>query len=257
MFRDTSKLTTIAANTSRRTSEMSNARSLVADPTASTETKILNGTSLAVTRMPERNADCISADFQDANSPRPDSQEKTIVKDTCDSVIILRSNRQEDFAEPAFSDDVIRIAAILFFISPGRRITWLSHAEFPSTDFRVIQEDLSLSEDREISATNWTDRCSSKWRLYNSEHSQGSCGFSEPSMLLSITGVQPRKLRVKDGRNAHGKVGHPNHAYFTSGRIQSALPRTWLIPITLDDKLAGVRNVDIYERPKPQDPSRS
>ena len=26
-------------------------------------------------------------------------------------------------------------------------------------------------------------------------------------MLLSITGVQPRKLRVKDWQNAHGKVG--------------------------------------------------
>lgn len=64
-----------------------------------------------------------------------------------------------------------------------------------------------LNEYREISATNWADRCSLKWRLYNSEHPHGSCSFSEPSMLFSITGVQPRKLRVKDWRNAYGKVG--------------------------------------------------
>ena len=71
----------------------------------------------------------------------------------------------------------------------------------------MIQENLSLNEYIEPSATNWTGRCSLKWRLYNSEHPHGSCGFSEPSMLFSITGVQPRKLRVKDWRNAYGKVG--------------------------------------------------
>ena len=75
---------------------MSNARSLVADPAASTEIKILNGTSLAVTRMPQRNANCISVDFQDA--PRLDFQERIIVKDICDFVITLLSNHLKDSA---------------------------------------------------------------------------------------------------------------------------------------------------------------
>ena len=73
-------------------------------------------------------------------------------------------------------------------------------------DYTVLQE-LSSFEDREIRAMNWSDRCSLKWRLYNSGHPHGGCRFSEPSMLLSIIGVQPRKLRVKDWQNAHGKVG--------------------------------------------------
>lgn len=64
-----------------------------------------------------------------------------------------------------------------------------------------------MSDLSEEDTTNWAHRCSSKWRLYNSEHPHGSCGCSEPSMLFSITGVQPRKLRVKDWRNAYGKVG--------------------------------------------------
>lgn len=89
---------------------MSSVRSPVVDPMAFTENKILSGTSLAVTRMLERNADCISAELQDANVPRPDSQEKTIVKDTCDAAITVRSNQQEDFAKPAILADELHIA---------------------------------------------------------------------------------------------------------------------------------------------------
>ena len=194
MVGNTSRLTIIIANTSKRTSEMSNARFPVVDPTAFTENEILNGTSLAVTRTPERNVDCISADFQDANLPRPDSQEKTIVKDTCDSVIILRSKRQEDYAK----------AQLALWTKIHRGMIWTGHTSLAREYLTLIQDILIL---RKISATNWSDRCSLKWRLYNSEHSHGSCGFSEPSVLFSISGVQPRKLRVKDWRNAHGKVG--------------------------------------------------
>ena len=96
----TSKLTIIIANTSKRTNEMSNARSLVVNPTASTESEILAVTSLAVTRMPQRNMNSIFVNSQDANSPKH-SQEKTIIRDTCDSVITLPSNHLQEFAELA------------------------------------------------------------------------------------------------------------------------------------------------------------
>ena len=97
---------------------MSNARSSVADPPVSTESKILNGTCQAVTRMPERNPDCISADFRDANLPRPDSQERTIVKDTCDSIITLQLNHQENFLELDLSDDDLHELCDPWVIAP-------------------------------------------------------------------------------------------------------------------------------------------
>ena len=85
-------LTSIIANTSKRTNEMLNVRSQVADPMASTEIKILNGTSLAVISMPLRSVDCFSVNSQDANPPTKDFQEKIIIKDTCDYVITFSSN---------------------------------------------------------------------------------------------------------------------------------------------------------------------
>ena len=111
---------------------MSNARSPVADPTASTEIKILNGTSLAVTRMPQRNADGISVNIQDAKSPKA-SQEKTIIRDTSDSMISLTrllNNFQVNF--PRGTD---------FWTPPTR------------TKITKIQEELSLSK-REIRGIN-------------------------------------------------------------------------------------------------------
>ncbi len=190
---------------------MSNARLLVANPTASTESKILDVMSSAVTRMPQRNVDGISVNSQDANSPK-DSQEKIIMTGTCDSMITLSNNDQEDFAEPAVpADKLLNKPQWILFYYAGPNRTIIEFLNSPTlvlpAKITKIQEDLSLSEDREISAMNWTDRCSPEWRLYNSEHPHGGCRFSEPSMLLSITGVQPRKLRIKDWQNAHGKVG--------------------------------------------------
>ena len=230
---------------------MSNVRSLVADPMASTEIKILTGTSLAVTSMPLRKVDSFSVKSQDANPPTKDSQEKIIIKDTCDYVITFSSNHQEDFGDfrvllrnaivraslrdaierlPRLPldglsrlppDDLSRLPPddysrpppddlyyVLPWFEPRPLLFWL--------DYTVLYEDLSSSEDREIRAMNWADRCSLKWRLYNSEHPHGSCRFSEPSMLLSVTGVQPRKLRFKDWQNAHGKVGRSKPESTTS-----------------------------------------
>ena len=193
---------------------MLNVRSPVADPMASTETKILNGTSLAVTRMPLRNVDSFSVNSQDANPPTKDSQEKIIIKDTCDYVITFSSNQQGDFADiyVLLRNAIVR-ASLRDAIERLPRLPPLKFA--PLIDWKdctVIQEYLSLSENREIRAMNWADRrCPLKWRLYNSEHPHGDCSFSEPSMLLSVAGVQPRKLRIKDWQNAHGKVGHRNH----------------------------------------------
>ena len=101
----------------------------------------------------------------------------------------------DDYSRPPPDDSNY----VLLCVEPPPLICW--------PDYTVLQEDLSSSEDREIRAINWPDRCSLKWRLYNSEHPDGGCRVSEPSMLLSIAGVQPRKLRVKDWQNAHGKVG--------------------------------------------------
>ena len=224
---------------------MSNVRSPVADPMASTETKILNGTSLAVTRMPLRNVDSFSVNSQDANPPTKDSQEKIIIKGTCDYVITFSSNHQEDFTDfyvllrnaivrASLRDAIERLPRLplddrtrlplddvmdgmLDSLEPAQPIVWTVWTDrtyrtgwthvIDWTSVGVKQEDLSLSEDREIRAINWPDRCSLKWRLYNSEHPHGGCRFSEPSMWLSIIGVQPRKLRVKDWQDAHGKVG--------------------------------------------------
>ena len=162
--------------------------------------------SFAVTQMPQRKVDSISVNSQDAKTPK-DSQEKIITRDTCDSIITLPNNHRDDFAEPAVPARIRLNAATRdgFYV----RIQPLC----PDYEFhrRVAilwtPEDLSLSKNRGISAMHWADTCSRKCRLYNSEHPHGGCRFSEPSMLLSITGVQPRKLRVKDWQNAHGKVG--------------------------------------------------
>ena len=180
MLWNTSKLTTIAVNTSRHTSAMSNARSLAADPAGFTESKISNGTSLAVTRMPSF--------FVILEDVIPDSQEKIIVKDTCDSVITLRRRRRRAF--------------IRHFRRWNRNTRrWSTQKPQPGTDDTMLLDCMRPCKNGEISAKDWTGR------IYNSEHPHGSCGFSEPSMLFSITGVQPRKLRVKDGRNVNGKVG--------------------------------------------------
>ena len=191
---------------------MSNARSPVADPTASTEIKILNGTSLAVTRMPKRNADGISVNIQDANSPKA-SQGKTIIRDTCDSMIRLSNNPKENFRR---GNNFRTSSTVLIFMTPlsnnpqlnlrWEPVIWSPLTFVQPAKTTKIQKELSLSK-RKIRGMNWADRCSLKWRLYYSEHPHGGCRFSEPSMLLSITGVQPRKLRVKDWQNAHGKVG--------------------------------------------------
>ena len=165
---------------------MSNARSLAADPAGFTENKILNGTSLAATKMPS-----ISVISEDVN---PDSQEKIIVKDTCDSVTTLRSRPRNALVER-------------FRRWYRNEIHWSAPNHQPGTDGTMLLSGMRSGKNGEISATNWTFRCSLKWRLHNSEHPHGSCGSSEPSMLFSITGVQPRKLRVKDGRNVNGKVG--------------------------------------------------
>ncbi len=219
---NTSKLTIMIANTSKRTSEISDARSLVANPTASTENKILTVTSLAVIRMPQGNVDSISVNSQDANTPKLDSREKIIVRDTCDAIIILPNNHQDDFAEPAvpaderlnaikgleietkssrFPQDSVRIRDC-----PVQNVYYtLRHA--PSVETTKIQEYLSLSENREICAMDWADECSLKWRLNNSVHLHGQCRCSEPSPMLSYYGSEQRRLRVKDWQNAHGKVG--------------------------------------------------
>ena len=211
MLWNTSKLTIIIANTSKHTSEMSNARSLVANPTASTESKILDVTSLAVTRMPQRNVGGISVDSQDANSPRLDSQERIIVKDTCDSVITLPSNYQEGSAE----------ADLLWRTNRRNSKTPLLNSLGPWFKSWLQDETNYFHEIRDyraISAMNWTDRCSPEWRLYNSEQPHGDCRFSEPSMELSNTGgVQPWKLIIKDWRNAHGKVGYHWLSLSTTG----------------------------------------
>lgn len=211
MLWNASKLTVVIANTSKRTNEISNARSLVANPTASTESKISTVTSLAVTEMPQRNLNSYFVGSQDANILK-DSQEKIIISDTCDSIITLPNNHQEDFAEPA----VPRFDFYLCNPRSSIRRRWFRTVSrvrsdaLPYLGCEVIQEDLSLNKNREISAMNWADRCSLKCRLYNSEHPHGGCRFSEPLRLLFITGVQPRKLRVKDWQNAHGKVGIRN-----------------------------------------------
>ena len=195
---------------------MSNVPIPVADPKASTETKILNGTSLAVTSMPLRNGDSFSVNSQDANPPTKDSQEKIIIKGTCDYVITFSSNHQEDFTDfyvllrnaivraslrdaierlPRLAlDDLTRLAlddvmdGMLDSLEPAQQIDWTGWTDWTDwphvndwTSVGVKQEDLSLSEDREIRAMNWPDRCSLKWRLYNSENPHGGCRFSEPS----------------------------------------------------------------------------
>ncbi|KAK0513153.1 hypothetical protein JMJ35_004139 [Cladonia borealis] len=187
---------------------MSNVPSPVADPTASTENKILNGTSLAVTGMLQRSLDDIFVTLQDASPPK-DSQEKTIIRDTCDSMSMTWLNDETkdlpDWQVVLWEESLPNWWEILreeFLPDRGESYVGIGHVETTTT-----QELLSLIKNSEIRAINWPDRCSLKWRLYNSEHPHGGCRFSEPSMLLSVTGVQPRKLRVKDWQNAHGKVG--------------------------------------------------
>ena len=201
-------LTTIIANTSKHTGEMSNALSPVADPTASTESKTLDVTSLAVIRMSQRNVDSFSVTSQDANPPIKDSQEKTILKDTCDSIPTWLKNHQGDprYLLGPRTENYVRI-------EPHVRIELLQYHVIIEPLVPTYHLETTMTQEvlknliREIRAMNWADRCSLKWRLYNSGHPYGGCRFPEPSRLLSITGVQPRKLRVKDWQNAHGKVG--------------------------------------------------
>ena len=162
--------------------------------------------------MPQRNLDNYFVGSKDANILK-DSQEKIIISDTCDSIITLPNNHQEDFAEPAVPADELFNAAkrVRFYVGPDETImdlrTNVTLENNEETLLRVL-EALQLSKNRGISAMNWSDRCSLKWRLYNSEHPHGDCRFSESLRLLFITGVQPRKLRIKDWQNAHGKVAY-------------------------------------------------
>ena len=127
-------------------------------------------------------------------------------------MITLPNNHQDDFAEPAVVGDELLCATSRLHLvsihgrkveSPAQRICF-APTPAPLVEATTLLKWLKMRKNREISAMNWADRCS--LILYDSEHPHGGCRFPEPSLLLPITGVQPRKLRVKDWQNAHGKV---------------------------------------------------
>ena len=156
------------------------------------------------------NLDNISVNSQDANTPKLDSLEEIIVRDTCDEIITWPNFHWVELAEPAVSAELLATKRSRHrSVRCGSRFVRIATASpqdtYSTWDVATLWD--ALSKNRENCAMNWADRRSLKWRLNNSVHPHGHCRFSETSMLLSITGVQPRKLRVKDWQNAHGKVG--------------------------------------------------
>ena len=126
-----------------------------------------------------------------ANTQRPDLQERTITYDTDAYGMILPDVVFFDWTEPktSFRCDV-------FGRLRDTREMLLDHLKTWNS-----RRPCNTGEDKR------TDKCTQKRPLHNSVHHCWRCPFSELTWLLSFPGVEQRKLRIKDWQNAYGKVG--------------------------------------------------
>ncbi|KAL2046285.1 hypothetical protein N7G274_001732 [Stereocaulon virgatum] len=81
--------------------------------------------------------------------------------------------------------------------------------------------------ERAARAMIWADKCPRERLLHSSVT---SCSFSQLARLLSFAGAQPRKLRIKDGQNAHGKVGRHSPSFGVSDPDDKNTERRCYVP---------------------------
>ena len=152
-----------------------------------------------------------------ANTQRPDLQERTITYDT-DAYGMIESNSINSTRAIVFKyvffDWTERNVFRPFLDTPEMLLPSLVDNSdmdlMPKTlPIRRVDDSKTWNSRRPCNTCEIkrTDKCTQKRPVHTSAHHCWRCPFSELTWLLSFPGVEQRKLRIKDWQNAYGKVG--------------------------------------------------